>query len=365
MKLECGADKIKEAVSQVEKIVSKNSTLEVLNSVLLTAVGKSLKLKATNLSLGIEIEIPANIEKEGEIAILGSVLNGAVMNLGNEKIISFEQKENNLVISNKNSSVLLKSIPKEDFPTLPDVVGDSFEISSTELLEGIKAVFYSSSVSDIKPEISSVFLYTNEDKIYFVATDSFRLAEKSIKNKNEADISTLLIPYKNIIEILKVVAGLNIDMKVVYNKNQISFNSPGFFLTSRLIDGVFPDYRQIIPKEYETTVIVLKNDLQNALKLSNVFSDKFNQITISIKPEEKIFEIYSENKDVGENKTKLEGSLKGKDVQMNINLKYLSDCFQSINDDSISLNFNGSNRPLIIKGNGDKDFQYLIMPMNR
>ncbi len=365
MKLECATDKIKEAVSQVEKITSKNSTLEILNSVLLIAKGKSLTLKSTNLSLGIEVEIPANIEKEGEIAIVGPVLNNTVLNLGNEKILNLEQKDNNLVISNKNSSVLLKSVPKDDFPTLPNVDGDSFEISSTELIEGVKAVFYSSSVSDIKPEISSVFLYTNEDKIYFVATDSFRLAEKAIKNKNEADISTLLIPYKNILEILKVISGSTLDLKVVYNKNQISFSSPGFFLTSRLIDGIFPDYRQIIPKEYETTVIVLKNDIQNALKLSSVFSDKFNQINISVKPDEKLFEISSENKDVGENKTKLEGSLKGKEVKINVNLKYLLDCFQSIEDDSITLNFNGSNRPLIIKGNSYKDFQYLIMPMNR
>ncbi|MEZ4103062.1 MAG: DNA polymerase III subunit beta [Candidatus Paceibacterota bacterium] len=173
------------------------------------------------------------------------------------------------------------------------------------------------------------------------------------------------MPYKNIVEILKVIAGLSVDMKVVYNKNQISFSCSGFFLTSRLVDGVFPDYKQIIPKEYETTVIVLKNDIQNALRLSNVFSDKFNQITISIKPDEKIFEIFSENKDVGENNTKLEGSLKGKEVKMNINLKYLLDCFQSIDDDSITLNFNGPNRPLIIKGNSERDFQYLIMPMNR
>lgn len=365
MKLECSTDKIKEAVSQVEKIVSKNSTLEVLSSVLLTATGKSLKLKATNLSLGIEIEIPANIEKEGEMAISGSVLNSTVLNLGNEKILNLEQKENNLTISNKNSSVLLKSVPKEDFPGLPVVEGDSFEISSKDLMEGVKAVFYSSSVSDIKPEISSVFLYTNENNIFFVATDSFRLAEKTIKNKNESEITSLLIPYKNIIEILKVISGFNEDIKISYNKNQIAFSSSGFYLTSRLVDGVFPDYKQIIPKEYETTVIVLKNDLQNALKLSGIFSDKFNQITMSIKPEEKVFEIYSENKDVGENKTKLDGSLKGADIQININQRYLLDCFQSITDDSITLNFNGPNKPLIIKGNGDKSFQYLIMPMNR
>ncbi len=365
MKLECSTDTIKEAISHVEKIVSKSSTLEVLNSILITAVKKSLRFKATNLSLGIEIEIPANIEREGEIAITGSILHSTISNLGNEKIVSLEQKENTLVVSNKSSSVVLKSTPKEDFPTLPVVEGNSFEISSTELIEGIKAVSYSSSVSDIKPEISSVFMYTHEDSVYFVATDSFRLAEKALKNRKEADISTLLIPYKNIIEIVKVLTGITSDVKVIYNKNQISFNAPGLFLTSRLIDGVFPDYRQIIPKEYETNVIVLKNDLQNALKLSHIFSDKFNQITISIKPSEKSFEIYSENKDVGENKTKLEGSLKGKDVQMNINLKYLLDCFQSINDDSVTLNFNGSNRPLIVKGNSDRSFQYLIMPMNR
>ena len=154
-------------------------------------------------------------------------------------------------------------------------------------------------------------------------------------------------------------------MRVYYNKNQISFTFPGFYLTSRLIDGVFPDYRQIIPKDVETSVIVLKSDVQNALKLSNIFSDKFNQITLSVKPKDKIFEINAQNQDVGENRTVLQGSLNGKDIDMKLNLKYFLDCFQSIKEDSIVLNFNGNNRPLIVKGNGDKTFQYLIMPMNR
>ncbi len=365
MKLECSAEKIKEAISQVEKVVSKTSALDVLNSVLLSAKGKSLTLKATNLSLGIEIEIPANIETEGDIAILGSVLHNTILNVSGEKIIKLEQKDNNLVISNKSTSVLLKSTPKEDFPALPVVDGSSFEILSTDFIEGVKDVFYSSSVSDIKPEISSVFIYSQEDKIYFVATDSFRLAEKTIKNKQESDIDSLLIPYKNIIEIIKIVSGVKDNLSISYNKNQISFSSSGIYLTSRIIDGVFPDYNQIIPKEFETSVIVLKNDIQNALKLSNIFSDKFNQVTLSIEPENKIFEIYAENKDVGENKTRLEGSLKGKSVKINLNSRYILDCFQSIQDDSITINLNGSQKPLIIKGNSDKTFQYLIMPMNR
>jgi DNA polymerase-3 subunit beta len=366
MKLECSIEKFQNAIYQVEKVVSKNSALEVLNSVLLTATGKSLKLRSTNLSLGIEVEIPANIEREGEVAILGNVLNNIVSNLGDEKIIKLEQKDNGLFISNKNSSTVLKLVPSDDFPGLPVVEdGETFEMNCQDFIGGVKAVYYSSAVSDIKPEISSVYLYTNEDKIYFVATDSFRLAEKSVKNPKNAEISSLLIPYKNIIEIMRIISGFEDDITIKYNKNQISFVAPGFYLTSRLIDGVFPDYRQIIPKEYETTVILLKNDLQNALKLSSVFSDKFNQITMHIKPDEKIFELYVENKDIGENKTRLEGSLKGKEVKINLNLKYLLDCFQSISDDSISLNLNGNNKAMIVKGNSDKTFQYLIMPMNR
>lgn len=365
MKLECSTDILKEAVSQVEKIASKNSSLEVLNSILLSASQKTLTLKSTNLSLGIEIEIPAYIEKEGEMAVSGSILSNTILNITGEKIIKLEQKENTLVVSNKYSSITLKSVPHEDFPALPRVDGSSFEILSKDFIEGIRAVSYSSAVSDIKPEISSVFLYTNEKTMVFVATDSFRLAEKSIKNKHEADITSLLIPYKNIIDIVRVLGSYSDTIQITYSKNQISFTAPGFYLTSRIIDGVFPDYRQIIPREAETTALVLKNDIQNALKLSSVFSDKFNQITLHINPEKKLFEIYSENKDVGENRTSLEGSLKGKEISINVNLKYFLDCFQSIEDDSVTILCTAPNRPIIIKGVSDSTFQYLIMPMNR
>jgi len=366
MKLECSAEKIKESISQVEKIISKNSTLEALNSVLITALKKSLMLRSTNLSLGIEIEIPGNIIEEGDILIPGNILNNTILNLSGEKIIKMEQKENNLVLSNKNNSIILKSVPKDDFPTIPRVIdGNIFKIMSSDLVDGMKEVFYSASISDIKPEISSVCLYTNQNKIYFVATDSFRLAEKSIKNDDNLEVEGILIPYKNVVEIIRIFSNLKEKVEVIYNKNQISFTSPGFYLTSRLIDGIFPDYNQIIPKEYKTSAIVLKNDIQNALKLSSVFADKFNQITLNINPKDKKFEIYAENKDIGENKTNLEGSLKGEEVKVNINLKYLLDCFQSIKEDSISINLNGSNKPIIIKGNSDKSFQYLIMPMNR
>lgn len=365
MKLECGIEKIKSGILQVEKITGKNLTLPILNSILFIASGKSLKLRATNLSLGVEIEIPAKIEKEGVAAISGATLAGIFSNIFQNENIHLESEDGNLLIKTKKSRIKLKGQTHDDFPTIPMVEGKTFEIESKKLIEGIKSVYYSSSPSDIKPEISSVYIYSNEDDLIFVSTDSFRLAEKKIKIKGIEEIPGILIPFKNIPEILRIFGEIQDTVKVCFNKNQISFSSNGIYLTSRIIDGVFPDYRQIIPKEFKIEAVVLKQDLLNALKLSNIFSDKFNQINLLIKPKEKIFELSSQNNDVGENKTYLDAAIKGEEVVLGFNYKYFLDCFQSINADSILIRLNQSSKPMVISGNSDNSFIYLIMPMNR
>lgn len=365
MKLECGIEKIKNGILQVEKITGKNLTLPILNSILFIASGKSLKLRATNLSLGVEIEIPAKIEKEGIVAISGSTLAGIFSNVFQNENIQLESEDGNLTIKTKKSRIKLKGQTYDDFPTIPTVEGKTFEVESKKLVDGIKSVYYSSSVSDIKPEISSVYIYSNEDNLVFVSTDSFRLAEKKIKIKGTEDVPGLLIPFKNIPEILRIFGEVQDVVRVCFNKNQISLSSDNIYLTSRIIDGVFPDYRQIIPKEFKVEAIVLKQDLLNALKLSNIFSDKFNQINLSIKAKEKIFELSSQNNDVGENKTYLDAALKGGDALLGFNYKYFLDCFQSINTDSISIRLNQSSKPIVISGSSDNSFTYLIMPMNR
>jgi DNA polymerase-3 subunit beta len=215
MKLECSIEKIKNAISQAERMIGKNLTLPVLNSILLIASGKSLKLRSTNLSIGVEIEIPAKIEKEGILAIPGSVLNAIFSNVFQNENIFLESEDKNLLIKTKKSQIKLKGIPHDDFPTIPMVIGTSFEIDSKKLIDGIKSVCYSSSVSDIKPEISSVFIYTNQDSLVFVSTDSFRLAEKKIKMmRGLEEISGILIPFKNIGEILKVFGEIQNIIKV-------------------------------------------------------------------------------------------------------------------------------------------------------
>ena len=365
MKLECSIEKIKNAISQVERTTGKNLTLPILSSVLLIASGKSLKLRSTNLSLGVEIEIPVKIEKEGTLAISGSVLNSIFSNVSQNENVLLEEKDANLLIKTKKTQIKLKSQPHEDFPTIPTVTGTSFEIESKKLIEGIKSVYYSSSVSDIKPEISSVFMYTNNDNLVFVSTDSFRLAEKKIKTKGVPEILGILIPFKNVAEILKIFGEIQGMIKVCFNKNQISFSSENIYLTSRIIDGIFPDYRQIIPKNFTTETVVLKQDLLNALKLSNVFSDKFNQVGLKILPKEKVFELSSSNNDIGENKTYLDAIINGENIELSFNYKYFLDCFVSIMTDSVSLKLSGNSKPIVINPVSDPSFTYLIMPMNK
>jgi DNA polymerase-3 subunit beta len=366
MKAECIKEKFCGAVSKVEKITGKNMTLPILSCILIEAKGGFLILKATNLDLGIEIKIPAKISKEGVVAVPGNILNSFLSNLANDKNINIEEMEGNLHISTSNSQTTIKCLPTDDFPTIPKVVdGKIYEVETQNLVKGLKSVWYSASLSSIKPELSSVYIHAKDDSLVFVATDSFRLAEKVVKFKKNSNFESILIPFKNVADLLKIISDERDSMAINSTKNQISFEYKDVYIVSRVIDGVFPDYQQIIAKDFKTEVIILKQDLINILKLSNIFADSFNQINIRVSPKEKVLEIKSKNANVGENVNKLLATVEGEEIEINFNHKYIIDCFQSIDSDSVSLSFNGLNKPMVIRGVSDKSFTYLVMPMNR
>lgn len=366
MKVECIKEKLCLAVSKVEKITGKNMTLPVLSCILIEAKDNSLYLKATNLDLGIEIKIPAKVTHPGVVAVPGSTLNGFLANLSDEGSFHLEEKDGNLYINDNNSQATIKSYPNEDFPTIPQIKdGKTYEISSSDFVQGLKSVWYSASLSNIKPELSSVYIHADDDGLLFVATDSFRLAEKKIKTKKHADFGQLLIPFKNVVDLLKIISDEKDIIDINFTKNQISFKYRDIYIVSRVIDGIFPDYKQIIPKEFKTEVIILKQDLLSALKLSNIFADNFNQLNIKASPSEKTLEFRTKNSSVGESTNRLTATITGEPIEINFNYKYIVDCFQSIDSDSISFSFNGLSKPMVIKGLSDKNFTYLVMPMNR
>lgn len=368
MKLKCSKEKLNNFISLADKITSKNTTLPVLSLVLLITENNVLKIRSTNLDIGVEFEVPAIIESNGIVAVPGNILNNTLSCLPKSQNLTLELVGENLKISTKNNTVVIKTQPYEDFPTLPKIQkGTSLNIKSDKIINGIKSVWYSASVSDIKPEISSVFIYsTNEGVLMFASTDSFRLGEKKILNKGVNIFNGIIIPFKNINDIIRIFESVDKDINIIFNKNQISFSCDGVYLTSRIINGVFPDYKQIIPKEEEkeTEVIVLKQDIIDSLKLINIFSDKFNKVNIKIDSKNKIFQLNSKN-DFGENVTNVKATISGDNIDMNFNYKYITDCFQSITSDSIFMRFSGESKPMVIGGVGDNSFTYLVMPINK
>jgi DNA polymerase-3 subunit beta len=368
MKVECAQDKIKEAISLAERIAGKHMTLPVLSCVLLDAEKTNfITLRATNLDLGIEIAVPAKVEETGVVAVPASTLSSFINGINESGAkVKIELQQSNIKVNSNKSSSVIKTLPHDDFPSIPRVSGgNSFSLDASDFVKGLKSVWYSSSVSSIKPELSSVYIYCENEFVVFVATDSFRLAEKRIKIKKSKDFGQILIPYKNIPEIMRVLEAIPGEVAVELDKNQISFTHEGMYLVSRVIDGVFPDYKQIIPKQSSTEAIVLKQDLVNALKLSNIFSDKFHQVNVKVVPEAKKCEIRTKNNDVGENLTNLDAAVTGEEIDINFNYKYIIDCFQSVDSDSVTMAFHGLHRPLVIIPTSDISFRYIVMPMNR
>lgn len=365
MKFECVKEHLQRAVSKTERVAPKNPTLPVLQNILFELNGNNLKLRATNLDLGIEVNVLVKGSRDGVIAVSGSILLN-FLNTVKDKQVIFDFHGNTVVVSTKTTSAVLKTTPTDDFPTLPEVSNEThLTIKRVDLLNGLRSVWYSASVSSIKPELSSIYIHNYQGGLYFVATDSFRLAEKRIQTKVSDDFSSLLLPVKNALEIIKIFEDSEEDISIFSTKNQVGIRANGVYVISRVIDGVFPDYRQIIPKEGTTKVTALKNDVIDALKTATLFSDKFNQVAISVDPKKKICEFQAKNSDLGEGVHSFSATIEGEPITMNFNHKYISDCFSSIPSDSVSFEFNGTHKPLVFKGAGETSFLYLVMPMNR
>lgn len=368
MKVICNGEKLKNAVILADRMTGKASTLPALHALLITAKEKSITITSTNLSLGIAIEIQATVETEGTVLVKGDVLVNVCSNLSGDGDVTVALENDNITIATKRNKTVVKSMLADDFPPLPTIEGESFTIKASLLREGMKSVFFSAAITDIKPEIASIFIYTENDTIVFVATDSFRLAEKKIHQQGLPDISKILIPFKNIADLLRVLevfeAGSGL-VQVCYTRNQITFRGQGLYFTSRLIDGGFPPYQMILPKEEGTKVVVLKQDLLQTLRLSTIFADKFFQVQFSVDPVSKSVVVDSKNADIGSAISTIDAVIEGVPIDVSFNLKYFLDVFQAINGDSVVLSFTAPNKAFTVKSVSDTSFLYLMMPTNR
>ena len=370
MKIGTTKERLLNAILLAERIVGKKESLPVLSCILIEA-GKELSLSATNLEAGVDIRIPAEIEEAGVVAVNAHVLSQTIRSITGDKI-TLRTEDSNLIIESRGTKTLIKAVPHNEFPALSsksDTKGIS--VSRELLMRGIQSVSYAASPSMIRPELGSVFISLGDSGMVTVATDSFRLAEKTITSsgiKNEQD---LLIPLKHALELTHVLEHVDSEtIELKLDDSQITVSASGTKIgnvryISRVVDGQFPNYKEIIPKAFTTEAVVLKNDFAEMLRKARVFSGNDQHVGLHLYPKRKIFSATAQSNDVGEMSDSIDAALTGDDLDINFHIGYLGDCFSSIQSDSIVLGFSGPGRPVVIRGVSDASFTYLVMPLNR
>lgn len=363
MEFEVSKEDIKEYLVFAEKATGKNMSLPVLGTILFTAQKNTLTLRATNLDIGVEFSIPATVRKEGSVALPGIAISSFINALQNVKKITCRSEHSTLNITTGSNTVSLKTHPIDDFPTIPVVQeGEMLAIQSVKLIQGFKSVSYSAAIHDIKPEFSGVYMYGDKENLVFVATDTYRLAEKKIKEKKTPDFQGVIIPNKNIQEIIRVFEGIDDDISIVSNKNQVSFSTETIHISSRAINAPFPHYQEIFPKSYTTNATILKQDIIQALKITTIFSDKSGRVTFVIDPAKKQCSFLSQEQNTGEQQSQVSAAISGERAEHDYNYRYILDCLQFIPQDTVVLNISAEGK-LVIQGLGDNTFNYLVAPL--
>lgn len=352
----------------MEKGVIESNILPILKNILMKTSEGRIKLSATNLELGINKLILGKIIEEGGLTIPFGIFYGIIANTDTERI-NLEAKQNNLTIKTDNYEAKIQGINEEEFPIIPKIEDQThfLEIEAEVLKNAFLSVLNAAQVSEIRPEISGVLFDFGLNHLKLVATDSFRLAEKTLlPNQFKTNFNKgfkIIIPLKTIQEIIRIFPKEQ-PVKIFVDQTQILFKNEDLELISRLISGEYPDYEQIVPKASETEILINRNHLVRALKLVSNFSGKTNDIKVRIKDGKKTLEIYSASPYLGENNYLIPAKIKGEMVkELSFNWRYFLDGLKIFDCENLLLKVNGETKPAMFVSPDDASSFYLLMPI--
>ncbi|HEY4520013.1 MAG TPA: DNA polymerase III subunit beta [Candidatus Paceibacterota bacterium] len=364
MKIKVLRESLVTAVTVAERITGKKETLPILSCVVIS-VGSSITVASTNLESGIKTTLVGEIIEKGIVAVSASILSQTIRSIRSEYIL-LKTEDSNLVIESKGTKTLLKAFPHEEFPNIQAPKKNNIHVETIKFLKSIQSVIYAVSSSMIRPEIGSIYFVAKGKIITTVATDSFRLAEKTTQKAITEGGGEFLIPLKHALELVFVVEKIGAHyLDISCEDSQLTVSGEETTYTSRVVDGTFPNYKEIIPTSLKTEAIILKSDLVDILKKARIFSGADKSIGFHLYPKRKIFSITARFSDVGEMSDTLDAALSGDDLDINFHIDYVADCLQTIDSDSVSLSFAGVGKPLVVRGVSDSSFLYLVMPLNR
>ncbi len=363
-------DNLREGLGAMERAVAQENTLPILKNVLLVTEGNKIRVTATNLEIGITKYILGKIQKEGGITVPFQTLFTIVNNCDAEKIY-LETQGGTLLFKTDNYEAKLQGAAKEDFPIIPTIEhkDTSITLDAGVLKGAILEIMSASQISDIRPEISGILFDFQLSLFKLVATDSFRLGEKILTHTQFTTNATkgfkVIIPFKTIQEIIRIFKD-DRELTLFIDAHQILIEDSDTKLISRLVDGSYPDYEQIIPKTTETELSVPKQQFMNAVKLVSTFSGKVHDIKLRLKEGAKALEIYSATQQMGENKYLIPVNAKGSEFEeLVFNWRYLIDGLKPIHAEHFSFGINGDAKPAVLRAGEDASYLYVVMPIKQ
>lgn len=358
---------LREALGVVEKTSGDSLNLPILKNVLLNAEDNKITLTATNLEIAISYFLSGKIIESGKITVPLKTFFGIMQNLSSDRL-NLEKKKNNLVIKTDNYEAALQGLPADDFPITPKIknTANYLTLPAETLKQAFNEVLISAQFSNLRPELNSILLCFSGEKLKFTATDSFRLAEKTISG--EGIVSTdkkdfkILLPLKSAQELSRILKNSG-DVKIFHDDNQALIKTAEFDFLSRLVEGSFPDYETIIPKKFATEAVFSREEFKSALKLASILGSKNNEVKIKIQENKKIIEIMSADQGLGENNYLLPAKISGRPIELIFNWKYLVDVLDVLKTEDIFWGLNAENDPAFLRSPGDASYFYILKPI--
>jgi DNA polymerase III subunit beta len=372
MKLTILKDILKEGIFFANKITQKTISLPILQTTLFEAKKNFLFIKNTNLETAIFWQGLANVEKEGKICVNTKTFSQLISSLPTKKI-EIIQENNNLLLKGEKINLKIPGIDSQEFPLIPEIKTKENPIilEKEPFLSALSSLAKIPVFSSARPEISGVFLSVNKKETKLVATDSFRLSERKIEGNFDKDNVKLILPLSSTKELVSILEKSEKELKIYFDQNQfwIEFNLPEFVeskvvYTSRLIEGEYPKYEEVIPKKFSLKVILSKEETLENLKSANIFSGRNNEVKLKILPKEKSVLVFSRSPEQGEYEGRLEAEIEGRsDLEIYFNCQFLIDGILEIREPKFEFNFTSEEGAAVIKGVETKDYLYVIMPI--
>lgn len=370
MKFSCTQENLSHGLSLVTRVASKQTNLPILQNVLLRAEGGIISLSATNLEIGIETQIRGKIDNEGSFTIPASLFQNYVSLLPSGRI-DCVLDGNELHLTTQETRSRIKGEESTDFPILPQTEKEKvLSLPKNDLIQTLQQTLIAAAIDESRPEIAGIFFHTKGKSLLLAATDSYRLAQASIILPEESPIEIkAILPQRSASELLHLLQSLEaVEMiESCTTENQFIFWCDGTVFISRIIQGHFPDYEQIIPTEGATTARMNRMDWTRAIKGTALFSKTgVNDIEITFDPEKKVVALRANNIQIGENTTTIPAEAKGRLATVVFNYRFLIDGLNHINTDDVEVLVNDRNSPGLLRPADDSHrYVYIIMPIKQ